>query len=73
MTKRFSDWFEKVSVAAFAIGIFHGQLFLGLTVAAVALAISLMLIPNNNCSIGVIKCRILDWAPACAGATHLCV
>jgi hypothetical protein len=43
MLKRIADWLEKVSVAAFAIGIFHDQLVLGLIVAATALAISLMI------------------------------
>ncbi|MCL1916135.1 MAG: hypothetical protein FWG17_05465 [Desulfovibrionaceae bacterium] len=43
MLKRVADWFEKVSVAAFAVGIFQGQLVLGLIVAAAALMISLIL------------------------------
>jgi len=43
MLKRIADWLEKVSVAAFAIGIFHDQLILGLLVAGVALTISLMI------------------------------
>ena len=43
MTKRFADWFEKVSVAAIAVGLFQGQALWGLTVAIAALAISLAL------------------------------
>ncbi len=41
MLKRIADWLEKVSVAAFAVGIFQNQLALGLAVAASALVISL--------------------------------
>ena len=43
MLKRIADWLEKVSVAAFAIGIFHDQLALGLAVAVIALASSLII------------------------------
>jgi hypothetical protein len=43
MLKRIADWLEKVSVAAFAVGIFQGQVLWGLAVAAVALVASLML------------------------------
>ena len=43
MLKRVADWFEKVSVAAFAVGVFQNQLALGLIVAAAALMISLIL------------------------------
>jgi len=43
MLKRVADWMEKVSVAAFAVGIFQRQAFLGLTMAIMALAISLLL------------------------------
>ena len=40
MTKRLADWLEKVSVAAFAVGVFQGSL-LGLVIAALALGMSL--------------------------------
>ena len=43
MLKRIADWLEKVSVAAFAVGIFHDQLMLGLAVTAAALAASLII------------------------------
>ena len=43
MLKRIADWLEKVSVAAFAVGIFQDQLVLGLIVAAAALTISLLI------------------------------
>ena len=43
MLKRVADWLEKVSVAAFAVGIFQGQLALGLIVAAAALGASLII------------------------------
>ena len=43
MLKRVADWLEKLSVAAFAVGIFQGQTFWGLTVAIVALSMSLAL------------------------------
>jgi hypothetical protein len=41
MLKRIADWLEKVSVAAFAVGIFQNQLALGLAVTVAALAASL--------------------------------
>jgi hypothetical protein len=37
MLKRIADWLEKVSVAAFAVGIFQGQFLWGLTVTVTAL------------------------------------
>ena len=43
MLKRIADWLEKVSVAAFAVGIFNDQLGFGLIVAASALTISLII------------------------------
>jgi hypothetical protein len=43
MQKRIADWLEKVSVAAFAVGIFHDQLMLGLLVAATALTACLVM------------------------------
>jgi hypothetical protein len=43
MLKRMADWLEKVSVAAFAVGLFHDQILWGLFVAAVTLAASLKL------------------------------
>ena len=43
MLKRIADWLEKVSVAAFAVGIFQGQFLWGLTVAVAALVGSLVI------------------------------
>jgi len=43
MLKRIADWLEKVSVAAFAVGIFQGQFLWGVFVAIVALAASLVI------------------------------
>jgi hypothetical protein len=43
MLKRIADWLEKVSVASFAVGIFHDQLMLGLAVAVAALVASLII------------------------------
>jgi hypothetical protein len=43
MLKRMADWLEKVSVAAFAVGIFQEQFVWGVTVTAVALVASLMI------------------------------
>lgn len=40
MLKRIADWLEKVSVAAFAVGVFQGNAF-GLAIAALALGLSL--------------------------------
>jgi len=48
MLKRVADWMEKVSVAAFAVGIFQRQAFLGLTMAVMALAISLLFNKKNG-------------------------
>ena len=42
MTKRLADWLEKVSVAAFAVGVFQGN-NTGLVVAAMALGGSMWL------------------------------
>lgn len=38
MTKRLADWLEKVSVAAFAVGVFQGSL-LGLVIAALGMSL----------------------------------
>ena len=43
MLKRIADWLEKVSVAAFAVGVFQDQLVLGLTVTVAALGASLII------------------------------
>jgi hypothetical protein len=43
MLKRMADWFEKVSVTAFAVGIFYDQPLLGLSTALGTLAVSLVL------------------------------
>ena len=43
MLKRIADWLEKVSVAAFAVGLFQGRTFWGLFVAAITLIGSLKL------------------------------
>lgn len=42
MTKRVADWLEKVSVAAFAVGVFQGS-GLGLGLSALAFGLSLWL------------------------------
>ena len=42
MVKRIADWLEKVSVAAFAVGVFQYKV-VGLVVAALSLALSLWL------------------------------
>jgi hypothetical protein len=43
MMKRMADWLEKVSVAAFAVGIFYGQLAWGLSICIATLVPSLIL------------------------------
>ena len=43
MLKRIADWLEKVSVAAFAVGIFQGQFLWGIAVTTVALGASLVI------------------------------
>jgi hypothetical protein len=43
MLKRIADWLEKVSVAAFAVGLFQGQWAWGLAVAFATLFGSLLL------------------------------
>ena len=47
MTKRLADWLEKVSVAAFAVGVFQGSL-LGLVIAALALGMSLWMTTHDT-------------------------
>jgi hypothetical protein len=42
MLKRVADWLEKVSVAAFAVGVFQGKSW-GLWVAVAGLGLSLVL------------------------------
>jgi hypothetical protein len=41
MLKRIADWLEKVSVAAFAVGVFQDRPVSGSVIAIVSLAISL--------------------------------
>ena len=43
MLKRVADYLEKTSVAALAVGLFQGQVFWGIFVAAMTLAGSLIL------------------------------
>jgi hypothetical protein len=43
MLKRIADWLEKVSVAAFAVGVFQGQLAWGISVALTSFLICLVI------------------------------